>query len=162
MRTPGAQPRTSADRFAALCAAISGALPARLATVVTPRLVGFCVINGFTFGVDLALITLFRGGYGWPIWLAVSVSYATAFGLSFALNRWLNFRSHAPIGRQISWYVAAIVVNYLAIVLGIGAGLTAFGVQYQFSRFAAGACEGVFMYCVLRWVVFAPHREREA
>jgi putative flippase GtrA len=138
-----------------MCASVVGALPGRLSSVVTPSLVGFCVINGFTFGVDLTLIALLHGGRGWPIWLAVSVSYLSAFGLSFALNRWLNFRSHAPIGPQIAWYFAAIVVNYSAIVLGVGAGLTTVGLHYQLSRVTAGACEAVFMYCVLRWVVFA-------
>jgi hypothetical protein len=50
---------------------------------------------------------------------------------SFVLNRWLNFRSYPPVGRQIGWHVAAPAVNYLAIALGVGAGPTALGVVYQ-------------------------------
>jgi len=152
--------RTSADRFAAACAGVARRLPGRLSTLIAPNMIGFCVINGFTFGVDLALIGLFHGWLDWPVWLAISISYVSAFGLSFVLNRWLNFRSHAPVYSQVGWYVAAIAVNYFAIVLGIGAGLTTVGVYYQLSRILAGACEGVFMYCVLRWVVFTDRRDR--
>ena len=93
------------------------------------------------------------------MWLAISGSYVVAFGLSFVLNRALNFRSHAPVGRQAVLYVVAIGVNYAAFLLGVGAGLSALGVEYHLARLVAGACEGVFMYCVLRWVVFAPRTE---
>jgi len=146
---------TSADRFAAACAAVVGHLPRRLATRIAPSVVGFAIINSATFGLDLTLLTLLRGGLGWPVWLAITVSYLTAFGLSFVLNRWLNFRSHAPVGRQTGWYAAAIALNYTVIVLGVGSGLTACGVPYQLARIIAGGCEGGFMYCALRWVVFA-------
>jgi putative flippase GtrA len=54
--------------------------------------VGFALINGFTFGVDIAMLSRFRGLLGWPVWLAITASYLIAFGLSFVLNRWLNFR----------------------------------------------------------------------
>jgi len=47
-------------------------------------------------------------------------------------------------------------INYGGIPLGVGAGLTAPGVQYQASRIVAAACEGVSMYCALRRVIFAP------
>lgn len=52
--------------------------------------------------------------------------------------------------------MAAIAINYAAFLLGVGSGLTALGVQYHLSRIVAGACEGVFMYSAMRWVVFAP------
>ncbi|WP_328611465.1 GtrA family protein [Amycolatopsis sp. NBC_00345] len=148
-----------ADRFAEACAAVVRVLPFGLSRFVAPSFLGFAVINGCTFGVDLLLLTLLHGGLGWPVWLAISLSYVVAFGLSFVLNRALNFRSHAPVGRQAVRYVVAIGVNYAAFLLGVGAGLTALGVEYHLSRLVAGACEGVFMYCVLRWVVFAPRDE---
>ncbi|MET9265207.1 GtrA family protein [Amycolatopsis sp. NPDC004079] len=148
-----------ADRFAGLCAAVARVLPFGLSRIVAPSFLGFAVINGFTFGVDLLLLTLFHGGLKWPVWLSISVAYVVAFGLSFVLNRALNFRSHAPVGRQAVLYVVAIAVNYAAFLLGLGAGLTALGVEYHLSRLIAGACEGVFMYSVMRWVVFAKREE---
>jgi len=147
--------RSIGDSFAGFCAAVVRRLPFGLASVVAPSLVGFGLINGFTFGVDLALLTLLRTGLGWPVWAAISVSYVTAFGLSFVLNRWLNFRSHAPAGRQTGLYLVTITINYLAILLGVGGGLATLGVQYHLSRIIAGVCEAAFMYCALRWVVFA-------
>jgi putative flippase GtrA len=148
-----------ADRFARLCAAVVRVLPFGLSRLVAPSFLGFAVINGFTFGVDLLLLTLFHGGLGWPVWLSISLGYVVAFGLSFVLNRALNFQSHAPVGRQAVLYAAAIAVNYAAFLLGLGAGLAALGVQYHLSRIIAGACEGVFMYSVMRWVVFAKRQE---
>ncbi|MGV9299472.1 MULTISPECIES: GtrA family protein [Amycolatopsis] len=148
-----------ADRFARLCEAVVRILPFGLSRIVAPSFLGFAVINGFTFGVDLLLLTLFHGGLKWPVWLSISVAYVVAFGLSFVLNRALNFRSHAPVGRQAVLYVVAIAVNYAAFLLGLGAGLTALGVEYHLSRLIAGACEGVFMYSVMRWVVFAKREE---
>ncbi len=147
--------RTAAESFAGFCARVVGRLPPGLARYIAPSLVGFAVINGFTFAVDLGLISLLHGQLDWPVWAAITVAYLTAFGLSFVLNRWLNFRSHAPVGRQLTLYLGAIGVNYVAILLGVGAGLAALGVHYQVARLIAGACEGLFMYSVLRWVVFA-------
>jgi putative flippase GtrA len=135
-------------------------LPFGLASVVAPSFLGFALINGFTFGVDLALLTVFHGWWGLPMWLSITLGYLGAFGLSFVLNRTLNFRSHSPVGRQTLLYAVAIGVNYVMFLLGVGAGLVALGVQYQLSRIVAGACEGVFMYSALRWVVFAKRAER--
>jgi len=142
------------DRFARLCAAVAARLPFGLARVVAPSLVGFALINGFTFGVDLVLLSVFGRLWGWPAPIAITVAYAVAFGLSFVLNRTFNFRSHAPVGRQTAVYVVVVVINYVAILMGVGAGLAALGVDLVLARLAAGACEGIFMYCAMRWVVF--------
>jgi putative flippase GtrA len=142
------------ERFTALMAAAVRRLPWGLARVVPASLLGFAVINGFTFGVDLALLTALRSGAGLPLWLAIGVAYAGAFGLSYLLNRVFNFRSHAPAGPQVAVYVVVVVVNYLVWILGVGAGLAALGVDYRLARVAAGVCEAVSMYCAMRWVVF--------
>jgi putative flippase GtrA len=149
----GTRRRTSADIFAGFCASAAKRLPFG----IPANFLGFALINGFTFGVDLLLLTVFHGWWGLPVWLSITLGYAGAFALSFVLNRTLNFRSHAPVGRQTALYVVAIAVNYVVFLLGVGGGLVELGLQYHVSRIVAGACEGVFMYCVLRWVVF---RER--
>jgi putative flippase GtrA len=129
-------------------------LPWGLSKLVPASLLGFVVINGFTFGVDLALLTLLRSAVQLPLWLSVTIAYCAAFGLSYLLNRALNFRSHAAVGPQIAVYVAVVAVNYLVWILGVGAGLSLLGVEYHVSRVIAGACEGIYMYCALRWLVF--------
>ncbi|MEU0505584.1 GtrA family protein [Nocardia sp. NPDC005998] len=145
--------------FSRWCAAVVARLPWGLNRLVAPTFLGFALINGFTFGVDLALLTALHGGLGLPVWLAVTVAYVCAFGLSFVLNRTFNFHSHAPVGRQAAVYVLVIIVNYLAFILGVGSGLTALGLEYHLSRLLAGACEAGYMYSAMRWVVF---RGREA
>lgn len=126
----------------------------RLPFGLPPSLLGFGVINGFTFLVDLALLTALHSGLGQPLWLSITLAYAAAFGLSFALNRALNFRSHAPVGPQALTYAVVVVVNYLLWILGVGSGLAALGMEYHLARLTAGACEAVYMYCAMRWVVF--------
>jgi putative flippase GtrA len=151
--------KSPADRFGDLCAAVVRRLPLGLSRIVAPTFLGFCVINGFTFGVDLALLTVFHGWWRLPVWLSISMAYLCAFALSFVLNRIFNFHSHAAVGRQLVLYVLAIVINYVAFLLGVGAGLAALGVEYHVSRILAGMCEGVFMYSAMRWVVFPSRRE---
>jgi putative flippase GtrA len=137
-------------RFAAFCAALVRPLPLR----VPPSFAAYAIINGFTFGVDLALLTLTHTGLGLPLPVSVTIGYLAAFWLSFVLNRTLNFRSHAPVGGQTLRYAVAVAVNYLAFILGVGAGLAALGVEYHLSRLLAGAGEAIFMYSVMRWIVF--------
>jgi putative flippase GtrA len=143
------------ERFGAAMSAVASRLPLGLNKIIPPSLLGFVVINGFTFCIDLTLLTLMHGLL--PLWLAITVAYVCAFGLSYVLNRAFNFRSHAQVGPQVVVYVLVVVINYLAWILGVGTGLTALGVDYRVARMAAGACEAVYMYCAMRWVVF---RER--
>jgi putative flippase GtrA len=124
-------------------------VPGQLRTII-----GFCLINGVTFALDLGIVSLTHGVWGWPLPVSVTAGYAIAFTVSFVLNRRLNFRSHAPVGGQLVRYVGVVAVNFLVILLGITTGLNAIGVQYQVARIIAGAGEGVFMYCAMRWFVF--------
>ena len=143
-----------ANRFHAWCEGVVRRLPFGLGAIVAPTFVGFCVINGCTFGVDLTIFTGLRGALGLPVPIAVTVAYVCAFALSYILNRIFNFRSHAPVGPQVATYVVVVVVNYLAFILGVTTALTAIGVRYQLSRLAAGICEAVYMYSAMRWLVF--------
>jgi len=145
-------------------AAIARRLPFGLSRIVAPSFLGFAIINGFTFAVDLGLLSLCHGVLKWPYAAAVTLSYLTAFALSFVLNRIFNFRSHEALGPQTTKYVIAVALNYGVFVLGVGDALTALGVEYQLARVLSGLCEGVYMYCVMRWVVFrgAPRGLRPA
>ena len=139
---------------------VAGRLPFGLSRVVSGELLGFGVISGFTFSVDLALLTVMRSGLGWALPVAITIGYVVAFGLNFVLNRVFNFRSHAPVGRQAGIYAVVVLINYLVCILGVGSGLAALGVDYHVSRVLAGACEGVYMYAAMRWVVFRREAEK--
>jgi putative flippase GtrA len=141
-------------RFAALMTAITRRLPFGLSEVVAPSLVGYLLINLCTFFVDLGLLGLFHGTFRWPIPVAVTLSYGTASVISYVLNRVLNFRSHDDVGRQFPVYVAVSASNYLIFVLGLTDLLSTLGVYYELSRVLAACCEAVYLYTMLRFVVF--------
>jgi putative flippase GtrA len=154
---PLADPERAAARgawFTAVMTAAARRLPFGLGKVIPVTVLGFCAISACTFSADLLLLTALHGGLRWPVPVAITLSYLAASGLSYLLNRGLNFRSHGAIGPQAGVYAVVIAVNYLAWILGVGAGLAALGVNYQVARVAAGLCEAVYMYCAMRWIVF--------
>ncbi|MGV9797459.1 GtrA family protein [Mycobacterium sp. NPDC003449] len=148
------EPVLPTRRFHRFCVRVVDRLPFGLNTIVAPTFVGFVLINSFTFGVDLMILTALHGGLGAPLPIAVTVAYACAFALAYVLNRTFNFRSHAAVGPQMTVYVVVVVVNYLAFILGVSTLLTAAGVEYHLARILAGACEAAYMYSAMRWVVF--------
>ena len=60
----------------------------------------------------------------------------------------------APSNRGEDADAGAVAVNFLVLLLGGTTVLAALGVPYQAARVAAGCCEGVFLYCAMRWFVF--------
>lgn len=114
----------------------------------------YLLINSGTFATDLAILTGLHGELHWPLPAAVTVGYVTAFSLSFALNRSFNFRSHAPVGPQLVRYAIAVCVNFVLLILGVTDLLSWLGLDYRAARVIAGSCEAVFLYLVMRWVVF--------
>jgi putative flippase GtrA len=145
---------TRVERFHRFCVLVVARLPFGLNSIVAPTFLGFCLINSFTFGVDLVLLTALHGGLNAPLPIAVTIAYACAFALSYVLNRIFNFRSHAPVGPQFAVYVVVVIVNYLAFILGVSNVLAAVGVEYHVARIVAGGCEAIYMYSAMRWVVF--------
>lgn len=143
-----------AERFHSLCVALVARLPWGLSSVVAPTVVGFGMLNGCTFALDLLLLTLLHGYLTVPLPAAVTAAYACAFAASFVLNRVLNFRSHGPVYSQAAVYVAVVLVNYLVFILGVSTGLTALGVDYHVARLVAGALEAAYVYIAMRWLVF--------
>jgi putative flippase GtrA len=150
------------ERFAAVVTAITRRLPFGLSEVVAPSLVGYLLINLCTFFIDLGLLGLFHGTLRWPLPVAVTLSYGTASVLSYLLNRVLNFGSHEAVGRQVPVFAAVSASNYLIFVFGLTNLLSFLGVYYEFSRIIAACCEAVYLYCMMRWVVFRDVRDAPA
>ena len=141
-------------RYAAAMTAITRRLPFGLANVIEPNMLGYLLINLCTFCIDLGLLGLLHGRERLPIPIAVTISYGTASLISYVLNRVFNFRSHAGVGRQLPVFIAVSASNYLIFVLGLTDLLSAVGVYYELARILAACCEAVYLYCMLRWVVF--------
>jgi putative flippase GtrA len=142
------------ERFHRFCVRVVARLPFGLSSVVAPTFLGFCLINSLTFGVDLLLLTALHGWLNVPVPIAVTVAYACAFAVSYVLNRIFNFQSHAPVGPQFAKYVVVVVVNYVTFILGVSSLLAALGLDYRIARLVAGACEAIYMYSMMRWVIF--------
>jgi putative flippase GtrA len=141
-------------RFAAAMMAVARRLPFGLARVVPPSLLGYLLINLCTFCLDLGLLTVLHGTLGWPLPVAITVSYGTASGVSYTANRVLNFRSHGALGTQLPLYLAVIASNYLVWILGLTDALAALGVEYQIARIIAALCEAGYLYVAMRLIVF--------
>ncbi|WP_298752693.1 GtrA family protein [uncultured Serinicoccus sp.] len=129
-------------------------LPAPVGRLVPETAVGFAAISGTTYAIDLTLLAVLFDVLRWPYPLAVTTGYVVAFGLAFLLNRWLNFQSHGPLGRQTGRYVVTVLANYVLFILALSTTLEWLGVQYLAARLVAGACEAVFMYLMMRSFVF--------
>ena len=142
------------ERFAAAMTSITGKLPFGLSRVVAPSVIGYLLINLCTFLLDLALLAAFHGGLKLPLPVAVTLSYGSAGTVSYIANRVLNFRSHGPLGRQVPLYVVIMASNYFVFVLGLTNVLAAVGVFYELARVIAACCEGVYLYCCMRWLIF--------
>jgi putative flippase GtrA len=134
--------------------AITRRLPFGLSEVVAPSMVGYLLINLCTFFIDLGILALFHGHFRWPIPAAVTLSYGTASVISYIANRVLNFGSHEAVGKQFPVYLLVSASNYLIFVLGLTDLLSSVGVYYELSRVLAACCEAVYLYCMMRWVVF--------
>ena len=147
-------------RFAAAMTAAARRLPFGLSRVVAPSLLGYLLINLFTFFLDLSILAAAHGGLGWPLPVSVTLSYGTASLTSYVLNRVLNFQSHAAVGAQLPLFVAVSASNYLIFVLGLTDLLSAVGVYFEFARGIAALCEAAYLYSMLRWVVFRDTRGR--
>ncbi len=157
MRTETQTPPARAVRwFHLVCDAVVARLPFGLGRFVAPTFVGYLLVSGFTFTVDLLLLTALHGLVALPI--AVTVAYCTAFGLSYLLNRILNFESHAAVGPQLAVYVVVVAVNYLVFILGVTSSVAALGLDYRLARIVGGLGEGLFMYTSMRLLVFRSGR----
>lgn len=141
--------------FARAVRAIWHLLPRPLRHRIPMSFVGFALINGFTFSVDIGLLALLYRGVGLPHPLAITIGYVVAFGLAFVLNRRFNFHAHGPVAGQVARWVLVVLVNYLALVLGLGSGLHAIGVPFLLARVIAAGAEALWMYSMMRWWVFA-------
>lgn len=141
-------------RFMQFRDAVWSHLPFRLYRWVPATLIGFALINGTTFLIDLGLLTVLYGQLHVPHTVAVVVAYCVAFGLAFVLNRNLNFQSRGHVGAEAVRYVAVTLINFAVIVVAGNAALHELGVQYQIARTAVACAEVVWMYATMRWFVF--------
>ncbi|MTE16042.1 GtrA family protein [Nocardia aurantiaca] len=149
-----ARPARAVRWFHRVCDGVVARLPFGFGRFVAPTFVGYLLVSGFTFSVDLVALTALHGALKVALPIAVTVAYCTAFGLSYLLNRILNFESHAAVGPQVSIYVVVVAVNYLVFILGVTSAVATVGLDYRIARILGGLGEGLFMYASMRLLVF--------
>ena len=142
--------------FAGFTARIHRALPARVRRVLPVTFIGYAMINGSAFLLDMgihAFLEQFRVG-GLPYGVVFSIGYGVASIYAFILNRWLNFREHGDLGKQSGKYTFVIVSNYVIWILGFGSLLGVLHVPVMLARVIAACIEGLYIYLMLRLWVF--------
>ncbi|MGI5240951.1 GtrA family protein [Dactylosporangium sp. CA-139066] len=145
--------RTRAERLGDLLTAWVDRLPPRVRRFVPRELAGFAMLGGFTFAIDLAVLAMLRHWTHLPIAVAVAIAYIGAFTLNFMLNRTVNFRSHAPVGKQFLRYAVVMVGDFLITVV-VTTALTMLGLDFRIARVLASVFVAVFTYTASRWWVF--------
>ncbi|WP_203717151.1 GtrA family protein [Asanoa siamensis] len=147
--------RSTPERVGGVLAGWTSRLPRGLRRWLTPSLVGFAILGGFTFGVDLALLWTLRRWTPLPVPIAVTASYVVAVALNYVLNRTMNFRSHAPILGEASRYTVVMALDYV-LTVGVTTALTGLGLDLTAARLMAAAVVALLNYAAARWWIFRP------
>ncbi|RAX20780.1 MULTISPECIES: GtrA family protein [Actinomyces] len=129
-------------------------LPGFLRRRVPVTFIGYALINGSGFVIDISFLTLFYEQLHWFYPLAVTVGYAIAGVYSLLLNRWLNFQSHGSLVSQGSRYAVGLVSQYVIFILGLSSLLHLVGVNAELARLISACCEGIYLYALMRLWVF--------
>ncbi|GIF47123.1 putative flippase GtrA [Asanoa ferruginea] len=145
--------RRRAERVGDFLTDWTNRLPPRVRRWAPRELVGFAMLGGFTFGVDLTLLWLLRRSTPLPVPAAVTTAYVGAVALNYVLNRTVNFRSHAPVAGEASRYTLVALTDYL-LTLGVTTGLSAAGANLAAARILAAAFVAFFNYAAARWWIF--------
>nr|WP_244960255.1 GtrA family protein [Actinomyces faecalis] len=129
-------------------------LPSFVRRVVPVTFVGYALINGSAFVLDVSIL--------WGLYehlhlfypLAVTIGYAVAGAYSLLLNRWLNFQVRGHLATQGSRYLVGLVSQYVIFILGLSSLLHWLGVNAELARFVSACCEGLYLYTLMRLWVF--------
>ncbi|MFT4294154.1 MAG: GtrA family protein [Micropruina sp.] len=169
---PSATDGPAALWFRNFTGGIHRALPAALRRVVPLTFIGYAIINGSAFvldmgvlmGLDKALAITAEGlkSAPWITGAVFSFGYAIAAVYAFILNRWLNFREHGDLGKQSWKYTAVMISNYLIWIWAVATLLTTSGMPLPVARVTVACCEGIYIYLLLRLWVFPKSRRQES
>lgn len=157
--TTQASPSTASRRaprvFLKVISFIHRILPGPLRRITPVTFIGYAIINGSAFVLDIAILSVLDRQFSWYYPVTVTVGYAAAGVYSLLLNRWLNFQSHGNLATQGWRYGVGLVLQYLIFILGMSTLLhEGIGLGPEVSRVTSACCEGVFFYLLIRLWVF--------
>ena len=152
--SPASSARRAPEVFLRLISAIHFVLPGFVRSRLPVTFIGYAIINGSAFFLDITCLWVFYNHFHWFYPVAVTVGYAIAAVYSFLLNRWLNFQAHGHVVAQGAGYMAGIVSQYVIFILGLSSLLHWFGVNAELARVISACCEGIYLYVFIRLWVF--------
>lgn len=144
--------------FADVTTRIREALPHALQRILPITFIGYAMINGSSFLLDMGFLAVITHFWKLPYSLAFSIGYGLASVYAFFLNRWLNFREHGDLGKQSGKYAFVILSNYVIWIVGFASLLDVLGVHVMVARVMAACLEGLYIYLLLRLWVFPRRR----
>ena len=154
LQPPISNARRAPEIFLRLITAIHSVLPGFVRSRLPVTFIGYAIINGSAFFLDITCLWVFYNHLHWFYPVAVTVGYAIAAVYSFLLNRWLNFQSHGHVVQQGAGYMAGVVSQYVIFILGLSSLLHWFGVNAELARVISACCEGIYLYVFIRLWVF--------
>ena len=151
---PASNARRAPEIFLRLITTIHSELPGFVRSRLPVTFIGYAIINGSAFFLDITCLWVFYNHLHWFYPVAVTVGYAIAAVYSFLLNRWLNFQAHGHVIEQGAGYTAGIISQYVIFILGLSSLLHWFGVNAELARVISACCEGIYLYVFIRLWVF--------
>lgn len=146
--------RRAPEVFLRVITAIHSFLPGLVRRRLPVTFIGYAIINGSAFILDISCLWAFYNHLHWYYPVAVTIGYAIAGLYSFLLNRWLNFQAHGHVVDQGSRYTVGLISQYVIFILGLSSLLHWFGVNAELARVVSACCEGVYLYVFIRLWVF--------
>lgn len=146
--------RRAPQVFLRVISRIHRLLPGFARRLVPVTFVGYALINGSAFLLDVSILWTAYEHLHLFYPLAVTIGYAVAGAYSLLLNRWLNFQAHGHLAAQGSRYLVGLASQYVIFILGLSSLLHWLGVNAELARFVSACCEGVYLYVLMRLWVF--------
>ena len=133
--------RRAPEVFLHLITAIHSVLPGFVRRRLPVTFIGYAIINGSAFLIDISFLWLFFDKLHWLYPLAVTLGYMIAGAYSLLLNRWLNFQSRGHLVSQGSRYAIGLASQYVIFILGLTSFLYWIGVHAELARLISACCE---------------------
>ena len=146
--------RRAPQAFLHVISRIHRLLPAFMRRLVPVTFIGYALINGSAFLLDVSILWMTYEHLHLFYPLAVTIGYAVAGIYSLLLNRWLNFQAHGHLAAQGSRYLIGLISQYVIFILGLSSLLHWLGVNAELARFVSACCEGIYLYALMRLWVF--------
>ena len=89
-----------------------------------------------------------------PTGVANGIAVACSGSFNFLMNRNITFKASSNFWRSVALFVALYVWNFLFGTWFIGWAAVSFGCSEMIGKFATMAMQGIWGFCLRKWVIF--------